>query len=266
MHEQKCIIMIGYSHLGSFYRAQQDELIDFILKPKFISINWGVKQEISEVKIQGKDTPYNPYVFEKINEYGGFNPKKVGAILSVLGSNIHNVFSMLSNLDQKFDFIVPGHDYLPFENNARCIEYSSVSEHFSLRLSQTYNILTTLSGECIKNRIPFFHASTPPVIPSNDFIYKKLDNFFVQKIEEDKKLSVSNKFFRYKCWLTLEKCFKKLCENRKINYVAPPSEVFDKNGFLKKDFWGNDATHASGQYGASILNTIFQQLGLKNVK
>ena len=45
-----------------------------------------------------------------------------------------------------------------------------------------------------------------------------------------------------------------------IELIKPPTDTVKKSGFLKEEFYANDATHANAQYGLLVLNQLTDML------
>ena len=43
---------------------------------------------------------------------------------------------------------------------------------------------------------------------------------------------------------------------RGLMFIPVPKEVQDADGFLKREFWASDATHANEAYGDVIYETV----------
>ena len=46
--------------------------------------------------------------------------------------------------------------------------------------------------------------------------------------------------------------------SRGLMFIPVPKEVQDADGFLKREFWASDVTHANEAYGNVIYETVVQ--------
>lgn len=65
---------------------------------------------------------------------------------------------------------------------------------------------------------------------------------------------------RLKLWRTMRDAYKALAADAGVEFLPLPAWVFDDVGFLKRDFWHTDATHANGAYAEGLLGHLGDRL------
>jgi hypothetical protein len=61
---------------------------------------------------------------------------------------------------------------------------------------------------------------------------------------------------RLKLWQLETRSMAAWAASEKIEFVLPPSQAFDADGFLDRRFYSDDATHANAQYGALVIDQV----------
>jgi hypothetical protein len=50
--------------------------------------------------------------------------------------------------------------------------------------------------------------------------------------------------------------YRSFATSREADFVAPPASAEDDAGMLGEAYWGTDATHGNGEYGAMYLQDV----------
>ena len=59
-----------------------------------------------------------------------------------------------------------------------------------------------------------------------------------------------------KFWKLQTRVVERLCTEMGIEIMMPPAIARDNEGFLARDYYSNDATHANHRYGEQVLRQI----------
>jgi hypothetical protein len=103
-------------------------------------------------------------------------------------------------------------------------------------------------------RCAVFHLAPPPPKQDVDHILSNPDSDFTKAgILEN---GVSPAPLRLKLWELQMRVLRKLCEEWDVGLVPPPGEAVDSSGFLKRDYYAKDATHANAAYGELVLRQL----------
>lgn len=65
---------------------------------------------------------------------------------------------------------------------------------------------------------------------------------------------------RLKLWRCFRDAYKNLAQELGVEFLNLPNWTFDERGFLEREHWQTDATHASVDYGAKLRRHIALQL------
>jgi hypothetical protein len=61
---------------------------------------------------------------------------------------------------------------------------------------------------------------------------------------------------RHKLWFTLTEMYRETARRHGAFFIEPPQEACDKDGFMRVDHSGGDATHAGLPYGALMIDRL----------
>lgn len=170
--------------------------------------------------------------------------------LSVLGA-YHNLLGLLRT-GADFDVLLdpgerPNADAVIVPRRAM---ESAIGEQFSIS-----GKFRTLIGAA---SCPVFVIAPPPPKKDNRFI---LERFMRQKKRiyrgravED--FGVERPAIRLKLWCMEMQLLADWTASLGASFVPAPRDSMDPDGFLKEDYYGDDVTHASDDYGALVLDQV----------
>jgi hypothetical protein len=98
------------------------------------------------------------------------------------------------------------------------------------------------------------HVIPPPPKSDNAFIQENHETLFASGNIASH--GVSSPALRMKFWTLQARVLEKICTEMGIEVMAPPAAARDKSGFLKRDYYANDATHANHSYGELLLREV----------
>jgi hypothetical protein len=173
------------------------------------------------------------------------------AVISVIGGNQHAVFSLVRH-PQPYDFIEPDDHEQSLSGDVALIPYRALSSYFSEGVKgRDGKSLEEIRKVTVAK---MFHIVPPPPKRDNGFIEVYHEERFAQ--EGITSLGVSPPELRMKFWRLQTKVLTEICRDLDIHIMLPPKKSLDKDGFLKPEYYANDATHANPEYGELIIQEI----------
>jgi hypothetical protein len=171
-------------------------------------------------------------------------------IASVMGGNQHQVFGLVQH-PEPFDFIEP-ESPSSWDKQRTLIPYRSIWVTFEKGLrgkdGQRLTALREMAGR------PIYHLAPPPPKESAEHILKKFETAFAEAGLATK--GVTPGPIRLKIWRLQCAVLKYLCEQWDIRLLPPPDGTQTPEGFLKPEYYANDATHANASYGELVLQQL----------
>jgi hypothetical protein len=98
-----------------------------------------------------------------------------------------------------------------------------------------------------------FHTMTPPPKEDNKFLQSKIDSYRGKLASE---YGISPPAIRLRLWEAEREALRALCGQWRIGFLDVPASARDERGFLKREFYADDATHANAAYGELVLNEL----------
>jgi len=101
-------------------------------------------------------------------------------------------------------------------------------------------------------------VSSPPPKRSNDFV---LERFLRQKKQvyrgkSVEQFGIERPETRLKLWLLETQLMAEWAESLGAEFLPPPAEASDDDGFLAENYYSDDVTHANAAYGALVLDQV----------
>ena len=170
-------------------------------------------------------------------------------LVSVIGGNQHAVFSTIQH-PQPFDFITP--EGGPPAKGAEMVPFRALYDYFrdSLRKGDGETIDTLRRSTTAR----MVHLLAPPPKRKNAWIEHYHDTFFAS--EGITRLGVSSPDLRIKFWRLQNRAIEEICADLGIEVMGPPPDGCDEDGFLARDCYAGDATHANVKYGELVLRQL----------
>lgn len=168
-------------------------------------------------------------------------------VFSFCGGGTPAVLGLVQH-PQRFDFVLPDNDALPFDSAAMPLPFTAVRATMAARLRKHWRVLRQIL-ELKPARL--IQVESPPPTMAEDFMTRA-----AAKYDPDvRDFGVSSPYLRYKFWKLHSNLFEEFCMKSGIVYFKNPPEIFDESGFLSEPYWG-DYVHANAQYGAVILQHL----------
>jgi len=247
------------------------------LKPKILlfgdSHSYAVQRAIEKRQGKGISIPLKAHRLSKIK-----NGKKQGdtsleefveiigkltendVVLSMIGGNQHAVFSTIQH-PQRFDFLEPGGKPV-VEEGAVLIPYRALTSFFEKGIRNRDGKSLEALRQATSARL--IHIIPPPPKGDSAFIQQYHESVFAN--EGITSHGVSSPVLRLKFWNLQTRLLKALCEDLGIEVMMPPKVSVDHKGFLARDYYANDATHANHFYGELLLREVEQRFLKSDVR
>lgn len=177
----------------------------------------------------------------------GLSPEDV--VFSVIGGNQHAVFSTIQH-PQAFDFFTP--DGKTADPAAEAVPYRALEDAF-------FHGLSTGDGKSIEalrkaTSARVVHILPPPPKANNSFIEQNHETRFAEQGLASQ--GVSPPSLRLKFWELQSRVLERICTALGVEVMRPPPRTVDEDGFLRPEYYAQDATHANWRYGERLLRAI----------
>lgn len=169
-------------------------------------------------------------------------------VVSMVGGNQHAVYSTIQH-PQPFDFFTP--DQPASEGAGEIIPYRAIEDVFEYGLRKGDG--RTLEAIRAATAARVVHVLPPPPKQDNDHISRHHETVFREDLPE---YGVSSPELRLKFWNLQSRILKRLCKEFQIEVMMPPKRAVDEEGFLRAEFYANDATHGNWRYGERVIREI----------
>ncbi len=172
--------------------------------------------------------------------------------ISMLGGNGH-VMLALSKHPRPFDFVLPERPDLPLDPEAEIVPYDYLAETLKpLMMSYIWQMigLRQAVGQSI------LCVETPPPYGDDAYVSQNLGSYIPDP------RNVVGRAMRYKMWRLHSNLLQYFCEHCGIEYLSAPEEGIDAEGFLRREGYGMDATHANGWYGELLVRKLEARFGV----
>ncbi|GAA4742015.1 hypothetical protein GCM10023264_03900 [Sphingomonas daechungensis] len=171
-------------------------------------------------------------------------------VISMIGGNQHAVFSTIQHANP-FDFLEPGKE-AKLQDGAELIPYRMLETAFEKGIRNGDGKSIEALRKATSARM--IHVLPPPPKSDNEFIQQFHESFFAK--EGIANQGVSSPALRLKFWTLQTRVLEMLCDDLGVELMMPPAKAVDRRGFLARDFYANDATHANHFYGELLLREI----------
>lgn len=243
------LVGIGHSHITCIKRAA-------VLARKELGRS-GIEMQI----ISLRDDPRFA-VFRRPDKAGGFQAgmgfidalqqeiEGADLLFSCVAGNAHNLLGLV-NHPRPYDFVLENNPDLPLHPEYEVVP-SRIVKQAMLRqgdIGPAFWLLKTIKQTA---GIPFVHCESPPPIPSADHI-NTYPGIFKEIIAQN---GIAPALFRYKLWRVQSLLFKAECDAAELDFLPVPAGMIDESGFLIKDAWNPDPSHANYLYGQAVIEQL----------
>lgn len=169
-------------------------------------------------------------------------------VLSMIGGNQHAVMSTIQH-PRPFDFFAP--DKNRVDDSAEVVPYRALEALFATGLRRGDGRSLEALRKATSARV--VHIIPPPPKSDNSFIEQHHESFFAQDLPGR---GVSPPGLRLKFWELQTRSLQALCADLGIEIMLPPAATVDSRGFLRPEYYAQDATHANWHYGERLLREV----------
>ena len=172
-------------------------------------------------------------------------------VLSMIGGNQHAVFSTVQH-PKPFDFFAPGQAAPSAEFAGEIVPYRALEHAFAKGLERGDGQSLAALRKATVARV--VHIISPPPKEDNAHIRQYHESHFANDGLASR--GVSRPELRLKFWKLQTRVLESLCSALGIEVMMPPARTIDENGFLRREYYAQDATHANWRYGERLLREV----------
>lgn len=172
-------------------------------------------------------------------------------VTSTVGGNLHQVVGLVQH-PVVFDFMEPGIPRDPDSQQCQLIPYQTLWAVFEIRLRRKDGQLITSLREAAAR--PIYHLLPPPPKESAAHILQRYESDFEKAGIATH--GVTPAPLRLKLWRLQCAVLRSLCAEWDVRLLPPPEGTQTPEGFLKPEYYKNDATHANAAYGELALRQL----------
>jgi len=164
-----------------------------------------------------------------------------------------------------FDFVLAERPDLPLAPEAAIVAEQMLREKFGQ--ARSFERLAALLTRIADRGTPgVYVCGTPPPKGDTGAIRAALgrEDYFVERLA---KLGTDPQYVPltppetlYKLWSVVQSMLREVTEARGATFVPIPAEAQTPEGFLRKEFWGPDITHANESLGPVVLRMLARYL------
>lgn len=171
-------------------------------------------------------------------------------VISMIGGNQHAVFSTVQH-PQPFDFFAPGEPD-PAGNSPQLVPFRALEEAFESGLRRGDGKSIDALRKATIARV--VHVIPPPPKQDNAHIQQHHESLFAKEGLTSR--GVSRPELRLKFWRLQTRVLEKLCGEMGVEILMPPARTVNEAGFLRPEYYAQDATHANWRYGERVLREV----------
>lgn len=169
-------------------------------------------------------------------------------VVSMIGGNQHSVFSLIQH-PVPFDFFTP--DGRVADQSLQVVPYRAFEAVFTKGLTKGDGKSLQALRNATSARV--VHVIPPPPKADNAFIEQFHESHFAQDLP---KLGVSKPELRLKFWKLQTRILEQICSDLDIEVMMPPANTVDEHGYLRPEYYAQDATHGNWRYGERVLQEL----------
>jgi hypothetical protein len=171
-------------------------------------------------------------------------------VVSMIGGNQHAVLSTIQH-PRPFDFFLQSGPAPDLSAGVEMIPYRAIADLFQ----QGFKKGDGQSLEAIRSATVahVVHVAPPPPKADNAFIEEYHESLFATKGLARR--GVSPPELRLKFWTLQTQILRRLCRTLGIELIMPPRAAVS-DGYLRPEYYAQDATHANWRYGERVIREI----------
>ncbi len=167
-----------------------------------------------------------------------------------VGGNQHQIFGLVRH-PEAFDFFEPGGgDVRP---DHAVIPYRALRDIFEGGLrGRDYATWKRVVDGATRCRV--LHLTPVPPKADEAHIRRRLETAFVEQGLAEKGITPAE--IRLKIWRLQVSLFRAICDEEALPLLPPPPDTQTDEGFLRPEYYADDATHANASYGELLLRRL----------
>ncbi len=172
-------------------------------------------------------------------------------LFSTLGGNQFNVFGMMQH-PVPWDFIEPDVPEAPLDRRAMLIPVAVLEQQFQkfVRGGRDGSQLLRMKAACSGRVI---HLLPPPPKEDGEFVKRTAETHFRER--DIAQYGVSPAPLRLKLWHLQARLTRLFAAENGIEVMTVPVAATTHEGYLAREYYGRDATHANAAYGELVLRS-----------
>ena len=236
---RKTVFVLGDSHTQALAKAHEARAGQ---EPKADDVQFDIhwlakrKREIVTGDLELADA---------VERAAQLQPDDVMAI-SIAGT-LHNTLGLLQH-DKPFDLFTRGESMTLAEGRV-VVPENALWDMFK-GMAYPNKRIAALRG---KARCSAYHLATPPPKEDGKFILARVARYRDRLVAE---AGVNPAATRLKLWKLEMRVLAHLCAEWRMHLLLPPVEAQTPEGFLKPEYYADDATHANAGYGELVLRQL----------
>lgn len=172
-------------------------------------------------------------------------------LVLVIGGNQHSFFGLMQH-DVPFTMFDQAEENRTVPGNVQTIPYYIIRDILEIKMRNKDE--GRLEQICKHAHCRVFHLAPPPPKQDEAHILRHHEkNFRTRGLKES---GITPAPLRLKLWNLQNHILRDICRKRKIEYVPVPAEAICPRGYLKPEYYADDATHANMAYGELVLQQL----------
>lgn len=172
-------------------------------------------------------------------------------VFTTFRGNAYNTLGMMKH-PNSYDIVIPGFQLLDRHEYNEIIPYNLVKEYMD------YVIRASTGGLALKIKgatsAVVSCLATPPPKEDAEHILRGAETAFRDAGIQD--IGVAPALVRLKLWEMQHRALRNFCKRKELNYMPPPPICLDATGYLAREYYAKDATHANERYGSILIEQI----------
>ncbi|WP_275788738.1 hypothetical protein [Pararhizobium gei] len=163
---------------------------------------------------------------------------------------------------ERFDFVSSTDPSLSVDETALLVPEDALRAQLSRGKEELDNIFKLLKAKAAQ----VIFAGTPPPKGDIGFLREVLarERHFRTAMEsagvDASTVELSPLLLQYKLWLLLQDIYRLAAEEHGVFFLPSPASAQDEDGFLRRELWAEDATHANIDYGKLLVADVERYL------
>ena len=180
-------------------------------------------------------------------------------LVAVVGGNQYNTLGLLEH-PEPYDFMLTPADAETLTPGARIIPVRQVEAAFDAFLSGWMATTVAALRGAFKGQA--YYLETPPPKADAEYIRVNAEAYF--RTDGVVAVNVSPAPFRRRLWQVQSRAIERLCDSQDLTFLPAPRGGFDAEGYMARECYGADATHANAAYGELVLGHLEALLSAKS--